>query len=271
MNSSNTEAISNQIIKKAKKLGASLAGIASVELLKKSPSHDIYSKIEQHKGIGARKFEEGVKPGEIAWPPETKSVAVIALSHKEDEPEFDWWKGDSSDRKSAGNHVMSGIMKDLSEWVEEEFNIKTHRLPYHIERGSIFLKDSAVMAGFGCIGKNNLVVTPEFGPRVRFWALLLDEEVTPTGPMIFDPCDGCSEPCRNVCPQNAFDGIVYSPIEIGMVTLPGRNGCYSRDLCKIHTKKNVDDAEIVGKNDSDDPIKCIKFCRLCELSCPVGK
>ena len=53
--------VSEEIINKAISLGASLAGIASLDLLKKSPSHDIYSKIEPNQGTGSRDFEEGVE------------------------------------------------------------------------------------------------------------------------------------------------------------------------------------------------------------------
>jgi epoxyqueuosine reductase len=271
MNSFSKSPVSERIIDRAKSLGASLAGIASVELLKKSPSHDIFSKIEQNQGVGSRGFAEGIKPGEIAWPPAARSAVVIALAHKDEEPELDWWKGDSAYRESQGGRTLESILTALSEWIEGEYSINTHLLPYHIEKGGIFFKDSAVMAGLGCIGKNNLLVTPEYGPRVRSWALLLDEEIAPTGPTIYDPCDGCDEPCKKACPQNAFNGFVHSPVEFGMITLPGRNGCYSRDLCKIELEKNLEEAEILESDGRDEPIRCIKFCRRCELSCPVGK
>ncbi|CAB1081528.1 hypothetical protein D1AOALGA4SA_9178 [Olavius algarvensis Delta 1 endosymbiont] len=51
-----------------------------------------------------------------------------------------------------------------------------------MERGGIFFKDSGVLAGLGSIGKNNLLVTPEYGPRIRVWPLLFDAELKPTGP-----------------------------------------------------------------------------------------
>ena len=52
------------------------------------------------------------------------------------------------------------------------------------------------MAGLGCIGNNNLVVTPEYGPRIRWRALLLDRSANATGPVDYHPCDGCPQPCR---------------------------------------------------------------------------
>ena len=82
------------------------------------------------------------------------------------------------------------INKELSEWIESTIGCKTYKLPYLIEKGGIFLKDAAVMAGLGCVGKNNLVITPEYGPRIRFRALLLNRMAKATGPLEFKPCEG---------------------------------------------------------------------------------
>ena len=49
----------------------------------------------------------------------------------------------------------------------EELGINALSLPYQIEFGGTFLKDSAVLAGLGVIGKHNLLVTPEFGSDLR--------------------------------------------------------------------------------------------------------
>jgi epoxyqueuosine reductase len=89
--------------------------------------------------------------------------------------------------------------------------MKGHRpLPYKVEEGGVFLKDAATLAGLGMIGKNNLLITPEFGPRVRFKALFLDVDLEPTSPIDFTPCEGYDMPCRRVCPQEAFRNVSYS-------------------------------------------------------------
>ncbi|CAB1084856.1 hypothetical protein D1AOALGA4SA_12363 [Olavius algarvensis Delta 1 endosymbiont] len=270
MSQAGKSVVSDQIINRARSRGASLAGIASVEMLKKSPSHHIYAKIEQNQGVGSRDFAEGVKPGEVAWPPDARSALVIALAHTEDDPQLDWWLEYDDDRESRGCRIIQDILNDVSNWVEKEFGLATHPLPYHLEKGGIFVKDAGVLAGMGCIGKNNLLVTPEYGPRVRLGALLFYEDLPPTGPVVYDPCDGCDEPCRQACPRSVFSSIAYSPIEMGMVTLPGRNGSYDRDTCRPETEKNIEEKEFIQLDGYEDPIGAIKFCRLCELSCPVG-
>ena len=216
-----------QIIDKAKEMGASMAGIANVELLKKSPSHEIIKKLGMEID-GINPFREICDFDEIKWPAEAGSALVIAVSHPQNQPELDWWIGLKG---TIGNSELIRINRELSAWIEETFNIKTHKLPYFIEKGGIYLKDTAVLAGLGCIGKNNILVTPELGPRVRLRALLLEEDLTPTGPIDFDPCDGCEEFCRKACPQNAFEKIVISSAETGLASLPGRSGCFSRSSC----------------------------------------
>ena len=260
--------ISRQIVAKAKSFGASLAGIADAALLKQSPSHLIYPRMEHNLAVGSRDLAEGIELGQVAWPPNARAVVVIAVEHKKDEPQLDWWDGQSG---TPGNRILIQINNKLSDWLEEKFDIKTHKLPYHVEKGGIFLKDAAVMAGLGCIGKNNLLVTPEFGPRIRLRAMILETGVEPTGPVQFDPCDGCKEPCRKACPQKAYGNIVFSAIEMGMLTLPGRNGCFSRATCNIQMEKNIDGAEILQTENTDEPGKRIKYCRRCEFACIAGK
>jgi epoxyqueuosine reductase len=260
--------ISGQIIAKAKSLGASLAGIADATLLKQSPSHLIYPKINHNLAVGSRELAEGVELGQVAWPANAKAVVVIAVEHKKEEPQLDWWDGQTG---TPGNRILIRINNNLSDWVEENFDLKTHKLPYHVEKGGIFLKDAAVMAGLGCIGKNNLLVTPQFGPRIRLRAMILEAKVEPTGPVQFDPCDGCKEPCRHACPQSAYSDIVFSSVEMGMLTLPGRNGCYSRATCNIQMEKDIDAAEILPAEGTDEPGKRIKYCRRCEFACIAGR
>ena len=266
---------SAQIIEKAKEMGAAMAGIASVGLLKESPSHEILRK------IGMETDGVGSAPGmadcnEITWPEKARSALVIAVSHPRDRPELDWWDGFKG---TPGNRTLIRINRELSAWIEETFGIRTHKLPYYIEEGGIYLKDAAVLGGLGCIGKNNILVTPELGPRVRLRAMLLEEELTPTSPVAFDPCDGCEEFCRKACPQNAYEKIVLSSAEVGMVTLPGQDGCFSRTKCNIQMDEDVENSGMdvremqqsaVDVEDISQTKNCTKYCRRCELACPVG-
>ena len=257
-----------QIIEKAKEFGACAAGIADVEALKQSPSHLIYPQIG-----GYKTFLNDAVPrdsGEVSWPLLAKSALVIAVEHPENKPELDWWQ-DGLKGGTPGNQVLIRIISGLTEWLRKDLGCEAWGLPYYIVQGGIFLKDSAVMAGLGCIGKNNMLVTPQFGPRVRLRAALLDIKLAATGPSDFDPCPGCDMPCREVCPQKAFEKKIDFENPLGLNDLPGRTGVYSRPLCKDQMELDKENAIIAENGNQDQAKRVVKCCRLCETSCPVGK
>ena len=270
-------AIGNRIIETAIESGATLAGIASMEALKMSASHKIYNKILDYEGINPVKDVEGLPDSEFiaddqalqnvrlfTWPDSVKSILVIGLSHPEDNPELDWWDG----RGTLGNRILIDIVKRASQQIEKYLGVNTRKLHYYVEKGGIFLKDAAVLAGLGCIGKNNMLITPSKGPRIRLRALFIDAEIPPTGPIDFDPCADCKVYCRSVCPENAIDenASIFKSIDFPG-PLPGRDGAYRRELCNIRMKKDIAES---SKNDCDKQ-SAIKFCRRCEFVCPVGR
>jgi epoxyqueuosine reductase len=185
------------------------------------------------------------------WPAEAKSALVLALAHQEDQPALDWW---GTKGGTAGNRKLQNISTALKQDLQETHHIKAQPWPYSVEMGGIFLKDAAVLAGLGIIGMNNLLITPEFGTRVRLHALSLDAELVPTGPIDFSPCDTCSQPCRQVCPQQAF-----------------ATGAYSDSACSIQMQADEANKVVTQVEGGDLPIAYIKYCRACELACPVGK
>jgi epoxyqueuosine reductase len=238
------KSIEQTIIEKAKELGASVAGIAAVADLKASRSYEIYDKspfYEEYKGV--------------EWRPEFKSVLVWALEHPESQPVLDWWsmkvKG-----FTPGNGIMRLQSRKLRIWMGEELGIGALSLPYQIEYGGVFLKDSAALAGVGVIGKHNLLITPEFGTRVRLRGIFVEAELEPTGPIDFDPCKDCDMPCHRACPRDAF-----------------RSGSYERPYCKEenderYANEELIDGSIMGIEESS---MVMKPCRFCELACPVAQ
>ncbi len=246
--------IEKTIVETAKELGASLAGIASIKDLKASPSYEVYKKKPFYEEYDPESSDYHEFKG-VEWRDEHKSVLVWALSHPVSEPVLDWWsmkvKG-----FTPGNGIMRLQSRKLRIWMDEEFGIKAFSLPYQIEYGGAFLKDSAHLAGLGVIGKNNILVTPEFGTRVRLRGIFMEAELEPTGPIDFDPCNGCDRPCHRACPRDAF-----------------RSGAFERPLCKeeqdkLDTEVEILDGSIMG---IDEPSKVTKTCRYCEFACPVAQ
>lgn len=112
--------INARIIERAKALGASLAGIASVTPLKKSPSYAVYDKAPYYYG-----YEK------VVWPVEAKSVLVLALVHDPSEPEPDYWEYKPG--RTPGNRQLASIAEGLKEWMTKELGINSRPLPYRVE------------------------------------------------------------------------------------------------------------------------------------------
>jgi len=72
-------------------------------------------------------------------------------------------------------------------------------------------KLAANLAGLGWIGKNCLLVTPQYGPRIRFATVLTDAPLE-TGTSIQNGCGICTR-CVDICPTKALTGTVFSPDE----------------------------------------------------------
>jgi len=269
-----SEKNSNELVRlinnKAKEFGADLAGMARIEDLKRSPSHEISEKMPEFDGVGT-KDAEGRKRGVVKWLEGARSAIVIAVEHPPEKPEMDWWATTgSSSGNTAGNRFLMKTVSELATWLEREQGIQCFKLPYHIGHGGIYMKDAAVLAGLGCLGKSNILITPQYGPRLRLRVMLTDVDLPSTGAIEFDPCEDCPMPCRTACPQDAFAEQIYSSEKYGQKELPGRSGIYNRLSCNQQMIINESDFEEVKTDNQEKPKKQIKYCRECELACPVG-
>jgi epoxyqueuosine reductase len=223
-----------KISARAISLGASLAGAARVTTLLESPSHRLYP------------LDRRVR--------DACSVVVLALEHAAGQPEMDWW--DRQGGRTPGNRLLIRINRRLTNWLKKKYSAEACELPYNAGASGIFLKDAAVLAGLGVLGKNNLLITPQYGPRVRLRALMLDRPLEHTGALeSFAPCDACDGPCIRACPQKAFQEGPYQ-----------RKRCL-RQMQRDETNPIVRQSPVVGM-----PAEIrIAYCRQCELSCPVGQ
>ena len=276
------ELTAKELIDKVMEFGADVAGLADVEVLKKSPSNRIYKKLGDWDGVGSTAVgnNEGDESLDIdseetiKWPEDAKTILVIAIRHPRSEPILDWWQRDAQPGGTAGNLLLIQTFNRLEKWLKEEKGISPTKIPYVVEDGGIFLKDACACAGVGIVGKNNMVITREFGPRVRLRALSLPVKLESTGPLDWDPCEGCAMPCRTACPKLTFDEKIYSAEKLDVYPLPGRTGVYNREICNkqmiIDREENSEKlmVEVDGKQVETTRIH---YCRECEFACPVGK
>jgi epoxyqueuosine reductase QueG len=84
--------------------------------------------------------------------------------------------------------------------------------------GYLSLKHTAVAAGLGNFGLNNLVLTPQFGARQRFGAIITDAELIPDPYCKEDVCaenrPDCGLACIRKCPMECIPQNSETDIEI---------------------------------------------------------
>lgn len=114
--------------------------------------------------------------------------------------------------------------------------------------GAISHKLAAHIAGLGWIGKSCLLITPEFGPRVRLVTVLTDAPLD-TGKQLANNCENCKE-CVEICPPKAFTGAPFNPSE-------PRGVRFRAQLCRDYTQRR---ANLMGEG----------ICGLCVYVCPYG-
>ncbi|MEF8822722.1 MAG: hypothetical protein V5B78_01035 [Desulfohalobiaceae bacterium] len=235
--------LADELIAEAEKRDGFRAGIAAIDEVLAGPS----SKAEAE-GSWKTNHSESATP----WLPNARSLLVLVMHHPEDDPRLDWF-----DRgNTAGNRRMTEISKELATWLSETHGVPAQPLPYHVEKGGVYLKDAAVFAGLGVVGKNNLLLDRKWGPRVRLRAVLIEDDLPSGRPQEgFDPCQGCDMPCRKVCPENAF-----------------AQGRYDRPTCIQRLDSDRAHPIDGGQRDAEGaPILVTDWCRRCEFACPVGE
>ncbi|MFQ5818896.1 MAG: 4Fe-4S double cluster binding domain-containing protein [Candidatus Heimdallarchaeota archaeon] len=119
--------------------------------------------------------------------------------------------------------------------------------PHHL--GAFSHKLAANLAGLGWIGRSCLLVTPEFGPRIRWATVLTDAPLTPGKP-IKNGCDDDCNYCVTICPAQAFTGREFDPSE-------PRETRMDANACDIYLEKRK---EQTGAH----------ICGLCVAVCPHG-
>ena len=237
-----SQAVVQRILKRAGSLDQIRAGVCPLNGLLSSASYRIY------RTLGWDEDDDSGTRVEPEFPAQARSVLVLALSHPVKQASLDWWERGNTE----GNRRLIQAIDELKDWLADEMGLWSEPLPYYPEKGGLFLKETAALAGVGVIGRNNLFLTPTYGARVRLRALLLDveapEAVPPQG---FDPCADCLAPCLEACPQGALS----------------QDG-YSRDRCLV--QMNLD-RRAAGLGQPGAVSGPVKYCRRCEHACVANR
>jgi len=155
-------------------------------------------------------------------------------------------------------------------------------------------RHAMVAAGIGELGRNHIVLTPDWGPRIRAVSVMTRADLEPdplySGPKICD-MDKC-DVCVKMCPSHAIDPVKKHTVVIGGKTY--EYGYIYPDRCRVSaealTKKTLGhvDQELpldptpeeinkareriapFAKMDSVAALGAGYFCAKCLAYCPVG-
>ncbi len=98
--------------------------------------------------------------------------------------------------RRKGYKAKAILMGDETVPLELVVNKKIYAESFKLKINQVKL---AVRAGLGVKGRNNLLVTPQYGPRVMIMSVLTDAELPADKPVSsFDPCKSCFA-CIKVC------------------------------------------------------------------------
>ena len=108
-------------------------------------------------------------------------------------------------------------------------------------------RHAAVLAGLGELGLSNLLLTPQFGARVRIVSVITEARLEPDPPYAKSLCykmqKECEKACVTSCPVQAISS----------------NGAVNKDLCLRYQEQIM-------------PWSAVELrCGLCLGSCPIGR
>jgi epoxyqueuosine reductase QueG len=108
-------------------------------------------------------------------------------------------------------------------------------------------RHAAVLAGLGELGLSNLLITPQFGARVRIVSVITEARLEPDPPYEKSLCREMKKQCKKACMASCPVQAISS------------NGKVNKDLCLRYQEQIM-------------PWSAVELrCGLCLGSCPIGK
>ncbi|NPV93163.1 MAG: epoxyqueuosine reductase [Firmicutes bacterium] len=194
MNTERDNSFKAELKEHARRLGADLVGIAPMERFAPAP--------------------DGYKPTDFM--PSARSVVVMARKLPEAALEsrhrFTVYTMVNIDTLKRMDHLAL----DLANFIESRGG---RALPIPADEpytywdeenrrgmGELSHRHAAAAAGLGVLGRNTLLITPQYGNRVLLVSVVTDREIEPDPLVTLELCPAKCRLCLDACPAGALDG-----------------------------------------------------------------
>ena len=220
--------------------GFDLVGIARVQPARHAAAYRAWLKNGYHADMDwiAQNVEVRCDPG--VWVPEARSMVVVGVSYVTQSPSSRIWNDPLRGRIARYawgrdyHKVIRKRLDGLSRWVEAQGPSGT-RAVYFNDARPMLEHDAALAAGLGFVGRNTLLIHPEWGSMLFLGGLLVNRELTPDEPTPGSgnriraargrdaDCGNCTR-CLTSCPTHAFPAeyILDSRLCISYQTIENR-------------------------------------------------
>ena len=259
--------LTRKIKRKTLSLGADLVGIASPKAMEKYP--DQYQWIEK-----------------ILPPPGTNAIIVAGVRIPPSVLETSRENPRIAQFSTQGLYAkLIQIAQDLSLFLDD-LGYRSAAIPTHLPvpmtaeglglKAEVSHRHTALEAGLGNLGKNGLLLTPEFGPRVRFVSILTDAPLAADKPLSKRLCNDCLK-CVKACPVQAIgeDGKVNVFVCAPNILKHGLPGLvrFATEIAKadLEKKKELIRSPEFWEYWQNLNTGIFYYCFECLRVCPIGK
>jgi epoxyqueuosine reductase len=184
--------------------------------------------------------------------PECKSIISVGLPYDvTDNYQSFSWKVARFSQQSDYHQVIRENLNLLLEFVISATDIKTKGHIY-CDTSPILEKELAQRAGLGNIGKNSLLISPEYGSFFNLGELFLNIELPFSHATKNDPCNGC-DLCLQSCPTKCI----------------GNDRTIKADQCISYL--TIEHKGVIPKKLRSSMDSWIYGCDICQLVCPWNR
>uniref|UniRef100_UPI004056C25B 4Fe-4S double cluster binding domain-containing protein n=1 Tax=Acetatifactor sp. TaxID=1872090 RepID=UPI004056C25B len=185
---------------------------------------------------------------------EYRAVLVLAIPYDEQLTLENYTEERFEQSIVSTRSKLENLLKEIATALREE-GVKYYIPPVAQQSEEDLLaqfsfKYAAVNAGLGWIGKNDVLITEKYGPRVRLSAVLIDYPFEYGEKITKSRCGSCNK-CVEICPHKALKGLEWNINAL-------RNDIIDYHLCN---QKRSEYIEKHGRKNA---------CGLCMVVCPFG-